>query len=501
MKENIAIPKSEPDTSGQVSDERSPTRSFVAVTDKAGWVYPLMCAFVIPLVLGLFQSSLLRSFRGLLFWFFILLPFIILLRILYDWLHDEETLLRSLFKYLRPVPPGLVIGTDLKRYQFPCVTLALVISNAFCFFLISPIVDLDRWVFFPVEDHSIYQILLTTVTSAFLHGGIDHIFSNMVFLWVFGSALESRIGAGRFAVIYMVSLAFSKVLICVLLVLQSIQGGSFENFFEFHSLGASGAISGVMGVFVVRCYFARVSLAVPLPLMSFLSMSIKVQALLLIGLFFALDVSGSVRQFAENAGRINYWSHVGGYIGGFLMGYLMRLHVAASREAVNVKAERLSKDFFSEKDARRIYRDILAENPEDETALEFMFKFHRMNPEKAGSYYTRLIPVLISSDFNRALEVFTEHYPQYINNLPGGALFRFGIHFYRNADLDKARNCLRVAADKQGPWQPKAMMVLAEIFIALDNRDRAAITLKDLCRHFPESPFHGEAQKVLAQIS
>ena len=183
------------------------------------------------------------------------------------------------------------------------------------------------------------------------------------------------------------------------------------------------------------------------------------------------------------------------------MGYLMRLHVSASQEAVSVKALRLSKDFYSENDARKIYRDILNGNPEDATALKFMLKFHRLNQNKAQSYYTRLIAVLVRSDFKQAVDVFGEHYPHYMNQLPGDILFRFGIHFYRNANLEKARNCLRVAASQKGPWQPKAMLVLSQIFLALDNHDRAAITLKDICHQFPESTFRDEAQKLLAQIS
>jgi tetratricopeptide (TPR) repeat protein len=292
----------------------------------------------------------------------------------------------------------------------------------------------------------------------------------------------------------------SNVLDIVLLNLQANYLNSAIELGNYHSLGASGAIAGIMGLFVVRCFFARLMFSFPFLFLPFISVPLRIQATLLISIFFALDLSGSIGQFETDGSRIDYWAHVGGYLGGFFMGYIMGLHKEANTEALKVKAKRFSKAPHNNKNTSALYEEILDKEPENEEALIYFFNIHKFNPAKAEQYYARLVQLRIRSDFNKALELFKEHFPDFLKALPGDILLRFGLHFFKNADLQKARMCLEIASSKNGAWQPKAMMALAQTFEGLGNKRYAEQLYNDILKRFPDSAFQIEASSVLKSI-
>jgi hypothetical protein len=319
----------------------------------------------------------------------------------------------------------------------------------------------------------------------------------MIFLWAFGSAIETRIGALHFITVYFICIFASNVFDIVLLNIQSDFLKSAKILGGYHSLGASGAISGIMGLFVVRCFFARLSVSVPFFFLPFISLPIRVQGTLLIGIFFAMDLSGSMSQFVEDSSQIDYWAHVGGYLTGFALGYLMRLHIKASEESIKVKAERLNQKHGISENTTDSYTDILKKEPENEPALRYFFELHKYNHTKAESYFVRLIQVLTKKEFKQALELFNEHFPNFLNELPGDVLFRLGLYFFKNADLYKARTCLEFASEKEGIWQAKAMITLAQIFESIGNDKYAKSLYNNIANRFTNSVFEKEAKERL----
>jgi membrane associated rhomboid family serine protease len=464
------------------------------------YLKPLFWALVVPAAVVLFQPVVLRWYSDWRLMVIILGPFIIVARIVHAWVNGEGWI-RTAFRHIRPMPHGFsVLGTDAGVKSFPWVTVYLILINTVLFFALPERI-VDRWVFPPHGDHSNLHLCASMVTSAFLHGNLKHLAGNMVFLWAFGSVLESRMGTLPFLGAYTFCLVTSKLAVMILLVLQVGHLASDEVIADFHSLGASGAIFGVMGLFAVRCFFARVTMGVPFLFIPFLTIPLRVQGLFLIALYFAMNIQGGVRQFGAMHSGTNHWAHLGGYLGGLALGLFMRLHVPAAEEARRVRAERIAGREVDTAESTAIYRSILEKHPDDATALAHMLEHHRFNPVEAETYFVRLVTSLCARDFARAVELVTERYPAHLKALPGGVLLRLGAHYRRTSEFDKARFCLEFALEKKGPWQAKALLDLGEVFVDLGNDERARTAFESVAETYPGSDFARQARSAMQLLA
>ncbi|MEC4819763.1 MAG: rhomboid family intramembrane serine protease [Scytonema sp. PMC 1069.18] len=157
----------------------------------------------------------------------------------------------------------------------------------------------------------------TLFTSQFLHGGWWHLISNMVFLWVFGNNIEDRLGHLKYVVFYLGCGALAAL--CQWLVgIQSV----------IPSLGASGAISGVLGAYILRFPQAGVTTLV---FLGFFITTIRVPALVMIGIFVIQNVISGIASLQAAAsmsvetGGVAYWAHIGGFVFGLILGPLLGL--------------------------------------------------------------------------------------------------------------------------------------------------------------------------------
>ena len=98
------------------------------------------------------------------------------------------------------------------------------------------------------------------------------------------------------------------------------------------------------------------------------------------------------------------------------------------------------------------------------------------------------------------LRLVQEYYPRHLNLLNGDLLFRIGVELYQQADLEKARLCLELAAGKNGSWQNKAMLHLSRTFEAIGNDDRAFSVLQKLLAWQPEDIFRRQAEKRMLEL-
>jgi tetratricopeptide (TPR) repeat protein len=141
---------------------------------------------------------------------------------------------------------------------------------------------------------------------------------------------------------------------------------------------------------------------------------------------------------------------LGGYLGGFILGYCLNLHKEASKEALEVKSEILTRKKAIRKGGKL-----------HEAALKFLLEHYKYDEKKGEFYFVRLLQALIGNNFQKAIEIFLAYYPNYVNALPGNTLLSIGLHFYSTADFEKAGKCLEFAACKTGPWQGRAKLYLA----------------------------------------
>lgn len=469
---------------------------------KERWTHKkaLLVTFLLPLFIGLFGPSLTRIFDYIFWAAAIFLPGVILAAVIYDWLGNSKSIVRAFLKHIHPLPAGIITGTDLKINSMPWATLLLVASNTFLF-LALPTDTVESGLFFPPGKPTFLHVAVSFFFSAFLHADFSHLFGNMVFLWVFGAVLEPRLGSGRFLLAYLAGIVVSNTFCVILLFFQAISLGDFKKFWDYHSLGASGAISGLMGLFAVRAYFAKIKITVPFLYIPFLSFALPVQAAILIGMFFCMDVAGGLRQFSEAAKPgVDYWAHVGGYMGGIAIGYLIKLHRDAACEASEVNAERLANKTLLKKEAAGAWQEILARDPQNEKALQYFCRLYWYNAEKRAPYLGRLFRVLQKRDFCEALSLFESKYPGCLQSISGDVLLKFGLHFLRTGEFMKASSCLKTASEKQGVWQSKALYSLADAYEERDWLDLAADTLEKVITLFPDSPFGRVAQDDLRKL-
>ncbi|HEU4631890.1 MAG TPA: rhomboid family intramembrane serine protease [Gemmatimonadaceae bacterium] len=165
-------------------------------------------------------------------------------------------------------------------------------------------VPIGRGLYCVVDDYTINY--LTPITSIFLHGGWGHILGNALFLWVFGNNIEDSMGRGRFLAFYLlcgVAAAAAHVLV--------------EPASPIPTVGASGAISGVLGAYLVL--YPRVRVRVLLPIFIFFTI-VRVPAWVTLLLWFGYQVIAGLPQLMvvnrEVSGGVAVWAHIGGFVAG-----------------------------------------------------------------------------------------------------------------------------------------------------------------------------------------
>jgi membrane associated rhomboid family serine protease len=148
--------------------------------------------------------------------------------------------------------------------------------------------------------------LLTLLTSMFLHGGWLHLIGNMWYLWIFGDNVEDRMGHARFFLFYIGAGVFSA------LVHSALMPGS-----PVPTVGASGAIAGVLGAYAYAFPRARVLTLVPI---FFFFQIIAIPALILLGIWFAYQFIAGTMSFgmASGSGGVAWWAHIAGFVFGFI---------------------------------------------------------------------------------------------------------------------------------------------------------------------------------------
>ncbi|HEX2961882.1 MAG TPA: rhomboid family intramembrane serine protease [Ignavibacteriales bacterium] len=149
------------------------------------------------------------------------------------------------------------------------------------------------------------NVYLTMLTSMFMHGGIAHIFGNMIFLWVFGDNIENKLGHLRYLIFYLLCGVISSLSQVVSTVM--LNGNPY-----IPTLGASGAISGVLGGYILLYPKRRVRVI----LFNILTV---VPAIVALGLWFAFQVISGLGGLGSQSGGVAYAAHVGGFVAGFVL--------------------------------------------------------------------------------------------------------------------------------------------------------------------------------------
>ena len=203
----------------------------------------------------------------------------------------------------------LPVATSLRIIKSPWVTYTIVAANTVVHFLVTwntNFVISDRvartFGFSPASFGNLSAVP-TLVTSIFFHGDLLHLFGNMIFLLVFGRRVENQLETVNFLTFYLAT----GISACLAHLLMEPNSSS-------PLIGASGAISGVLGAFFICNPRARITLVLEPVLIYFLRrITIRVPAWIFLPVWCFLQISMGLRQHGSN---VSFWAHVGGFLAG-----------------------------------------------------------------------------------------------------------------------------------------------------------------------------------------
>lgn len=204
------------------------------------------------------------------------------------------------------------IGDDNSgRRIFPAVTYVLIALNVLFFFIELGGGDpfIMKWAFVPSRFLANPAAdFLTLFTAMFMHGGWVHLGGNMLYLWIFGDNVEDRFGHIPFIIFY---------LLCGLLATFAQLAFSLGS--DVPNLGASGAIAGILGAYLLLFPKGKVNVLMR-------GRSVPMPALVVIGLWIVLQFFSGIGSIADTAqtGGVAYMAHIGGFVAGFALAFLFR---------------------------------------------------------------------------------------------------------------------------------------------------------------------------------
>ncbi|MBI1789250.1 MAG: rhomboid family intramembrane serine protease [Acidobacteria bacterium] len=195
----------------------------------------------------------------------------------------------------------------------PVVTMAILVVNVLVFLYQ---VSLEPY----TRNHFIYQYamipakpqLLDFLTSMFLHGGWMHLIGNMWFLWIFGDNVEDILGHGKYLAFYLACGAAAGAA-------QYLANPDSR----IPTVGASGAIAGVMGAYMIKFPQARILTLIPIFV---LFTTVEIPAVLILIYWFVLQLFsgvGSIGHSSVSQGGVAYWAHIGGFVAGMVLIWMM----------------------------------------------------------------------------------------------------------------------------------------------------------------------------------
>ena len=206
------------------------------------------------------------------------------------------------------------------RRSPPVVTIALIVANALVFFyelslgqriegflMSSAFVPARLWEDGTLSAAAIPGALSSALLSMFLHGGWGHFLGNMLFLWVFGDNVEDRLGHVRYLIFYVLA-GYAA----------TFAHAWFSPLSTVPAIGASGAISGVLGAYLVLFPHSRVLTLIPIV---FFLQIVEVPAVVLLGLWFLMQLVSGVGSLGARAdvGGVAFWAHVAGFLAGLFL--------------------------------------------------------------------------------------------------------------------------------------------------------------------------------------
>jgi membrane associated rhomboid family serine protease len=447
--------------------------------------------------------------RGVLFFNIIFLPIYYAIFCIGRWRTSNTGFFRNLWEFacehLTFISVPVVEHREIYKNS-AWVTYLLILVNEMIFYGVQPEFPfiLNKLSFVP-NDHEWVNFPLGLIGSMFLHGSDWHLWGNMLFLWCVGVVVERRIGWQLFLGGYLLSGMIASLLAADI---NYYLLGS-----EMHAIGASGAISGVMGMFIIRCYFKRMVFPIPFFGVLPISFKIKINSMAFIGLYFVNDVLAGYRQIVDDSfSPVAHWAHVGGMYAGMLIAATRRLEREADLEQTEelgmstIRNGTLCSEGFDRMvglgQTEMALTKVLAARPDNVTAMLQLArtKSHFSPDPEAKKLYSRVLDLLVSQDPKVALDVFREYHKKYLDIASPQIQYRLVPHLIKSGDYQMASRSLELiiahpesGADLKG----KAMFQCARLFDKMELPEAACQMRRSFLEAYPDSDAATKVQAAL----
>jgi membrane associated rhomboid family serine protease len=227
----------------------------------------------------------------------------------------------------------------------------------------------------------------------FLHLSFFHLIGNVLYLWLYGGDVEDRIGSRKFLLLY---------LLCG--VLSGVTHSILTNHFlptmaHVPCIGASGAIAGILGMFLVRFFYLKVEFFYFFWIIIPKFGRFKLNTIIAMIFWFLLQTFYGLMSLELGGGGIAYWAHVGGFLSGVLLGYLFGLGKEGRKEAILHKANCYLIDGKID-EAQEAYQKFKRLFPQDERGYIGLAKLYSSlnQPEKAKAEYEVALHLMLKED-------------------------------------------------------------------------------------------------------
>jgi membrane associated rhomboid family serine protease len=400
----------------------------------------------------------------------------------------------------RPLEGGnkgmfIPVGTNLRLKKIPYATIGLLFVN-WCVYVFTHGLyyktEFVIWRYFYLLPGEAYPWQL--VTSMFFHIDFWHVFGNSIFLGVFGIFVEDKVGWKQYLFLYFLTG------IAAGLVHSAMTGLFMRDELLNPGLGASGAIAGIMGVFLYRCYYAKVRILL------FFFIPLQVPAWLLLGFFFLRDFTGGIAAIKGIHQNTAFWAHVGGFLGGFATSKYLKYEGQAKREKLEhtVRKRLDTHEGFAE--GMMAAEELIqtdAENPYLHLKMA-QAKSRGGNSKEGKEHYEKTLQLMLETDREKAVEVFVEYWKKYLTVMEPRYQVRISRLLNRAGHPQLARATLEALINSAYPLDPSmdtAYLNLASLYEQqFKQYDISRAVYQKYLQKFPQTEHRAFVEKKIRAL-
>jgi membrane associated rhomboid family serine protease len=344
--------------------------------------------------------------------------------------------------------------------------------------------------------------VITPFTYMFLHGGFAHLLGNMIFLWLVGCVLELGCGRVFYTSLYVLTGIFSALLF-----------GLVYADSQTPLVGASGAISGLMGAYTVLYGKKKIKVFYSL---GFYFNYAKISAVTLLPIWLAKEI---IQLFFSGVSQVAYMAHIGGLVSGAVLGYINLKFLGRVSDEVFAEdpkekiAPLLEKAMESisrldMQSARSLLEEVLTIDPHNRAALKHLFNVDKLKPDDDRFHKTAARLLLQYINDNQGHETLHKIYRDYRNvskglRLSPDLLLQISSTFSSHGYLEESERILAFLLKSRPEFQklPSGILKLAQAYIKKGMKDKGKKCLAIIVRKYPQSPEAQLARRLFKTLS